>query len=963
MFDTGVSRESAVFAPSVYIEAARASRSVEFSRLNPALLVSLPRDLVREFARQETPLTQPFFFGEPEVDSVRIVERLTEIIGQPDMVDIATRLNPDQDIEAVIPAVWQYAVRMQEYLKSANPLLPKDVVNQTDLSAYLACCLPVRPGREDAAVELFHAMVAGNQQCPGMGNFLYENERGVLSANTLEAVKAVTSAAETALELSQNDPVLRDQTVEAVIQAVHAQDKWWVFGVDEPDPLTVNLLGLLEKYQVPEASEIILDTLFRKAEQDKLVVAAVLLPQDWDLKWHGFKFLTPAMDQFFNLAIRGDKTKTQKFIFDHSDATGISRSVLELLAARTDLHQETITLGSEREGNYFGRKFRFEGLPEGESITLTECTNWILAARDATGKVRGLYNLDPGNFTKGDEVLTVQADPVEKVLFWSTNTARPITDDRLQQFFTDLPKIERMVNAHIAYAGVYNAYPMPIYYQLWEYLQSQDAGAQEMVGRFLEEFGINSLFPFLCGEYNQRNIPLVMKFALENQTPRSFDDDGIETIRMYESFPEWVLGRYSAMAMDAWEYAQRISPVPEKALALNDLILQRSKALLVAAAKMHEVRGGLTEEEKAYVTCSFAFNEIMLHIMADKTGKLSQKYQMSYDLVRDFFILHDPSDPDSRELFASAMDLWFKIYTEKQKGAEYAGKVEELTGAFYQAYEELEKDSGQTTADPVLERTRYFKSLENDIACGVLPEPKKVGRSVKICFVGVGNARMEAPIVALLKGKDQGYRFFGIDIEKPQDIPPDIEFHRLNMKDLSREMPGKFDRIMLIWSPYMDVIELGEMLEVAASLTSAGTDDVEIEIDVAFPFGEHSYEKIIREYNRSSPDEPVGMFFRDFSREGKPPVGKRFFAGDPTFIDYCFGRHGFGIANFPAQPSEIIEICQRTSRDDSWILDGPQNDPDRQAVYRTNSGCNRVTYKVRKLPGRAPISSLAEAGK
>jgi hypothetical protein len=462
-----------------------------------------------------------------------------------------------------------------------------------------------------------------------------------------------------------------------------------------------------------------------------------------------------------------------------------------------------------------------------------------------------------------------------------------------------------------------------------------------------------------------------MQFALKSQPPQVYDDDGVTHIRMYESFTESVLKEYADLAFLSWDYAASITPIPEHALQIHELVLQRAKALLLAAARHHEKNGSLTKEDEAYLQAAFDFQKLFLLSLADRTGEFARSINIPYDMVRDFFRFHDPTDADSRAVFNSAMELWFEKYIREQEHAPYKGKVEELTIRFYQEYEELEKDSAQTTADPILEKTRYKASDEYDLARGYMPLEADPEDPYTIGFIGIGNSRMENEIINALKAKTKGYRFIGIDINRPATLLEDVEFHRMNMKNLGREMPGKFNRLYAIWSPYMDVLELEELLDTAESLALACLTQNPVKpsesktkypptvlLDIHFPFGKHSYEETTKKFHQDNPTEPEGMMHKDFEREGKEPVGKRFFASDPVFIDWIFGLYGFDIENLPRDPKEIANLCQQASLDDSFIPQGPQHDLDKQAYYRTASGANRITYKLKGVRLNQSVESI-----
>lgn len=963
-------------APERKIPFAFASRKESFESLNPAVLptFAVPTlNLLR--GKNEIQSQGEQLLDLHSGDRGEAVAQLNLFLRNADMIDVVTRAGVENISDSQLTAyleMWRNAKAAGFENSQLN--LPEYIRDETDMHDYLMAVTPVRPAEEVAVRLLAQANYAYYEAIAKMCGVVstpelildyaqYTNRRE-LAQLTPEAYQILRNSAEIALVMSEKEPEMRVQVVNSILETIRAQEKWWVLGEDGIDPLTSDLHQLLIKYEGELAVPALLDTLYRKVEQDEVYIKSMLYPAP-NYSLHAETTVNPAMNQFIDLAIQTSVEATRRYISDHLQEIGMRGQVTDLIVSRPELHNITIDLGLDRRAEYFGKTFILSDLDEGESVQLREMTFGTFVALDTAGNIVGFYSMDPTRYSQEQKEIAIAKTPAEELIFLSQKQRREIPRDRLSQFIKEFPELMKEVSEFIPPGFSTAIFPLSSYYQLWEIMNNASADFRPQLKEFMKEYGSMAIFSFLTGEYGAGNIPRIVWFAMEAQKPRVYEDeDDITHIRMYESFTEKILKKYAVSSLDATLFATSITPIPELSNQVRDLILQRSKALVLAAAKLHEQRA-LTAEDQSYLEAAFDFQRLFLLGLSDPSSELFRSMDMSYEAVTDFFRFHDATDPDSRALFNSTMELWFGIYMAKQEKAPYQGKVEELTNQFYREYAELEKDSGVTTADPVLEKQRYITGLEHDIQEGILRKGSPED-PVTMGFVGIGNSRMEKHIIEYLKGKIEHARFVGIDIERPETIPEEVEFHKLNMKKLGEVMPGAMDEFMLVWSPYMDVIELDEMLDVAESLALAskqtlqtdGSGQPTIYLDIHFPFGEHSYEKVMKEFIAKHPDEPWGMMYKDFERAGKPPVGKLFFASDPALINFVFGLYGFEVVNMPSDPTEIDAFCKRASEDDSFIPEGPQHDPDAQAVYRTSSGLNRITYKLRRKQGDYSTESI-----
>jgi hypothetical protein len=305
-------------------------------------------------------------------------------------------------------------------------------------------------------------------------------------------------------------------------------------------------------------------------------------------------------------------------------------------------------------------KGSFKDLPTDETI-LRELTFGVMAAYNNSGEVVGLYQLDPTRYQDEQQATEAVRTSPKTLFHYSHEQQKEIDPDQLSQFLADYPKLASLVTSGIPSRLSSAIFPLPAYYQLWEYSQSQSPEARLRLESFMKEYGGLAVYSFLTGEYGSKNIDTVIRFAMEAQEPKVSEEDGITTIRLYESFSEQILRKYASLAFDSWLSALRITPIPEHAIKVRDLTLQRAKAMLTATAKLHEQRQAsgeiLSGEDMNHILLAFDFQQLLLEAVADPEGKLARSMDISYEVVRDFFRFHDPSDPDSKAFFNNAGTL------------------------------------------------------------------------------------------------------------------------------------------------------------------------------------------------------------------------------------------------------------------------------------------------------------------
>ncbi len=453
---------------------------------------------------------------------------------------------------------------------------------------------------------------------------------------------------------------------------------------------------------------------------------------------------------------------------------------------------------------------------------------------------------------------------------------------------------------------------------------------------FIERFQIRGLFSFMTGEFGSRNCDEIIDYAMNAKYKGTHE----ATAHPREHITHNLVLDYVTTAFDAKQIAYSMASDPQKAMAIEQLILQRAKALLVATARLHNKKSYLDEQEVGQIDASFRAFSLYLQGILDTTGETAKHIHVPFKSVETFFIFRDPSDPDVRALFSSMFELWFKTYQEKQSDAPYAGKVPEITTEFYTAYEELERDAGVTTADPVLEKLRYRSDINTDFGEGLLPTEGPA----RIAFVGYGEGRMEVPLINHINGINPDIRFDSFDIRTPKEIPPNVTFLNVNMRDMGEIRPDTYNRIMLIWSPFNDEIEHTHILKTVMSLAASAKEGCVLEIDGPLPIGEHSYETKLAEYHTEHPEEPEHIIPLIFKSETQD-LTKLFSTAKPQFIIPLFEYFGFECVNMPRDPNEMESLTQKIKNDDTFIENDYQEDLNKQSFYRTATGKNRITYK------------------
>ncbi|MGB3076361.1 MAG: hypothetical protein WBB36_13605, partial [Chitinophagales bacterium] len=693
---------------------------------------------------------------------------------------------------------------------------------------------------------------------------------------------AIANATGLAFTLARQRPELLPQVTTAAIQTIKDLEKWWILG-DEADmhtaPTPLHLTRYITDFIASENSpevivKLLTDTLMHKVSQDAQFVRPQLFESTMLTSGRRRNALMPVVDWFSEGAMVKDPALFADSLHDYWYDGGVTADMVEMLAARPELHTK-ITFEQDGTLRYFGKHITLQELSQSDDVTLKELTFGVIGAYNTEGKPVAIYNINPRTFSKIETHVTVAPAPFAELLTWSPQAKERADQEEMSRFLTEAPEFIEQFSKQFPDNYSEKMFPIATYYQLWKYMNSKDLDGQAKVHDFMERFQTRGLFSFMTGEFGAKNCDEIVDFALNASYKGSKED----TPHSHEGITQNLMLDYVNLAFDAKQLAYSMGVEPQKIASIEQLILQRAKALLVATARIHNTKGYLEENDVNQIHASFMAFDLYLQGMIDATGETAKHIHVPFKSVETFFKFRDPLDPDVRALFNSMFELWFSTYQEKQTEAPYAGKVPELTSAFYNAYEELERDAGVTTADPVLEKLRYRSDIDADFAEGLLPTEGPA----RIAFVGYGEGRMEVPLIQHINAINPDIRFDSFDIRTPKEIPPNVTFLNVNMRDMGEVKPDTYNRIMLIWSPFNDEIEHTHILKTVMSLAASAAEGCVLEIDVPLPIGEHSYEKALEEYHEQNPQEPEHLIPLVFKSETQD-LTKLFSTAKPQFI-------------------------------------------------------------------------------
>lgn len=945
---------------STDLEPERQGRVDLFGEVDIDILPKLPIQTIHSLADARSVLeAQESLLAIFSGDKEKLIAHLLPIIENPDMVDIAAMLEADsisdpEDQEELMKYVGLWKDFAIESLHNPEKTVPRNVSDHPGYLEYRASVDSVRPWRHELAYKMYKFCLTDPGWIQGVFQMTMDNH--LLKDLSNPALRAITMGSRVALHVAKGDSRLEQEVVGSIGKALRAQEKWWVMGLDSDD-CTNRLLSVLKDSKISTSARLIMDHLFHKASLDPDIVYSGLYASEEQQLNVGIG-VDRILDTYATAAAAIDPVETARYVGRYLTSRGIEGHIADYLAIRGDLNPLVYDTHNPSDIEYFGTHFHLSDVPIDTEITIEEATYGVLIAKDKQGKTVAVYNTNIREYPPGQDVYTIKQARLEDMVWWGQSQG-PIDEATRDAFLRELPALKYHVQTLVVSGVSDRRFSLASYFSLWNYRRIASAQEQEHIDAFIQSYGPAAVNTFLAGAYGKEDLSRIINFALGTRVPMSKIVEKIpgiplEVHRIGSSLSERLIHEYNGLVYDTWVYAAAITPIREQQIAVRDLMLSRAKALLMAGAHWWEEKGSLSQAEERFLEMGFMFHRIFLNTLSDPSGSYAQKIPLDERFVREFFSLHDPGSPESFAVFQSAMEAGYQVFAAKQaQTAAYFRDVAQITEDFYAQYVRIASDITRTTVDPSMEQPRSRASIDHDWQTGDLPKVATKERPVAICFTGFGEGRSEIPLIEYIKAHTSGYEFIGTDLRLPEKPIAGVQLEQASIQDIGRLFPEKFNRMYLNASPLMDILRLGEWQQAVKSIADAMRIGGVVEIDQAFPYGEHSYEQLIKEYKELHPAEPAGMFQRSFDvgGTGHPElIEKPFFGADPQFMLWIFGMMGFEPMNVPKDPRELRAMCQKTSADDSWITSDSQLDLDRQAVYQTPvSKRNRITYKFKKV--------------
>lgn len=868
-------------------------------------------------------------------DPKRFFQDLKCILENTDLVELLLSNLNEKDPQRLVEEAQVWKEGMVARLQGNSSFLPERVVSEKDYFDYMFATSLFRPGKEEIILgRVFPEEIAAR----GLG---YLSERAELTHPNPAAFRVIINAAGFILA---NDFGQKDKANEAALNALSCQEKWMVLGGDhELEPVTEAILTLLADFGSKEAVKGIVDSLFRRGLLDSRMIAYTSLISERPILQ---EFLVRQIRTYFKICFQIDPDASRAALLSCLGETIFrpnfaSEVISEAWFAMPEIQVKEIPVSPDRKSfRYYGNEHNCN-LPEG--ATLEEIHIGFLVVRDKNGEVIGALSLVNPEISQEAEFLSL--DKIQPSIL-----GREADPALIKAFLEDYSLFSLKLTEWLGMRMNPNYLFLPSVFELWDYLKDNPGGEKE-IAAFLKEYGLQGLVTFLVSAYGRENLPLLVKFGLEAQEPKEREEEGIQTIRLRESFTERVVKEYMLLVRFASRIASVISSDPQRASQIEDMILRRAKSMLIAAAKLHQKRG-LTKEDEIYIKMSFYFYSSYLDFLMDPKAESAKELNMPVSLP-NFFRYHDLTDPDIAAIYRSAEERWFHFWAKRQKQyAPYAGKVSEINTLFYQEYEEVEVESGRQTADPERETRRFIAADDWLLRMGLFPKDAEIRSD------GCGSAlRVDAKLNEHLKENSFPVKWpvIGIDLLAHDNPPPDMEIIQGDVVEVLKQPEhwGRYGMVRDIWpGPIPDSILLDQVEAYIEAVTTSLKKGGVFICDLPLPVGKGSYASLLQAYTLEhrrevmrtggKAYEPPGiMLERGFERPGKPPVEKKFLILHPEMILGMAAKRGLYPLNLPLDYSGREKIYALIAQDDSILKD--RNDAMTYPFWQTGSGWNRMT--------------------
>lgn len=340
----------------------------------------------------------------------------------------------------------------------------------------------------------------------------------------------------------------------------------------------------------------------------------------------------------------------------------------------------------------------------------------------------------------------------------------------------------------------------------------------------------------------------------------------------------------------------------------------------------------------------------------------------SSSIIGQAFERYAPKHNDNLMILAPTLMLELLGVSEYQTHAPYAGKVNKITSEFYE---------------------KYFRSVPPELATNNSPDAYRKQTQVarfermlhfnnfNVAFFGVANGNealiddhikrwRDAPnVTRLFSTADKKIQRIGFDILNHDEVAPWLDqYNQLNIDQIYRhpELKGIAGQLFSFGSVYMDILENVKYLQAILGASHILKRNGRFTDDQALPT---TYKSEVITFNTLHPQEPYGMFWRDWRTGETNPPSKLFYAMPIAHRYFYYHLAGFKPESFQYRDAihlekiitenpQVLLATNANSRKRPWlnkILD---------TYYQTTDKYDRVYHRTTQtlLKSREPMPIL-----
>lgn len=380
----------------------------------------------------------------------------------------------------------------------------------------------------------------------------------------------------------------------------------------------------------------------------------------------------------------------------------------------------------------------------------------------------------------------------------------------------------------------------------------------------------------------------------------------------------------------------------------------------------------------------------LFEVILDQTGSKAKKFRPTHadiELVSSLVNPHLPDNSPALSPLGRAFDRYAPKHTQDfmviaptlllelmgaahyQSHAPYAGLINQQTSSFYEHYFRSVPPELATNNNPsaythqaqieAFERMLHFKDFN-------------------IAFFGIGNGyeklidehirtwRESPNVTRMFSNANQKIKRIGFDILPRDDVAPWLdEYHQLSLDQLYQhpELRGLVSQIYSFGSVYMDILEVVKYLQGLLGASHILKRGGRFSDDQSLPA---TYAQEISAMHSQHPQEPYGLFWREWRTGETNPPGKLFYAM-PLNQRY-FYYHLAGLKPESLQYSDAIylehlirENPELLSSSQSTIRSRPWLKHALNSYYQTTDAHGRVSHRttLTLIKNRHPLPILA----